>query len=291
MERFDIAIVGTGPAGISAAITAKIRNKKILLVGTGKSSDKVAKANIIKNYPGLPEIGGTELQDAFDRHLKAMDVAVTEDKISAVYSMGKYFVLKGAKGDYESLSLILATGVDFSKPLAGEKEFLGRGVSYCATCDGMFFKGKKVAVLAYEAGALKEALYLSELCSEVLYFKCHKESIAAEKLPLNLIVVEADPEAIKGGIKAQSVVAGGQEYEADGFFILRESVAADSLVPGLKLEDGHVAVDRHMKTNINGCFACGDVTGTPYQYIKAAGEGNVAALSAVSYLADLNKSN
>lgn len=288
MERHDIAIIGTGPAGISAAITAKIRNKDVILLGTASGSDKVSKASVVKNYLGLPEIGGTELRTAFGNHLKAMDVAVTEDKISAVYSMGKYFVLKGANGDYEASSLILATGVDFSKPLAGEKEFLGRGVSYCATCDGMFFKEKKVAVLAYEAGALKEALYLSELCSEVLFFKCYEESLP-DILPSNIVVLEEKPESIKGGLKAQVLVAGGKEYEADGFFVLRESVAADSLVPGVKLQDGHVLVDRHMKTNISGCFACGDVTGTPYQYIKAAGEGNVAALSAVSYLADLNK--
>ena len=290
MERYDIAIIGTGPAGVSAAITAKIRNKSILLIGTGKCSDKVFKASVIKNYPGLPEISGTRLQEAFENHLKAMDVAVTEDKISAVYSMGKYFVLKGSKGDYETSSLILATGVDFEKPLAGEKEFLGRGVSYCATRDGMFYKQKKVAVLAYEAGAWKEALYLSELCSEVLYFKCHKEPVP-EFIPSNLTVVEENPEAVEGTMKAEILVAGGREYEVDGLFILREAVAADSLVPGLKTEDGHVVVDRQMRTSIAGCFACGDVAGTPYQYIKAAGEGNVAVLSAVSYLADLKNTN
>ena len=150
----------------------------------------------------------------------------------------------------------------------------------------MFYKQKKVAVLAYEAGAWKEALYLSELCSEVLYFKCHDEPVP-ESTPSNLTVIEEKPEAVEGTLKAEILVAGGREYEVDGLFILREAVAADSLVPGLKTEDGHVFVDRHMKTNIPGCFACGDVAGTPYQYIKAAGEGNVAALSAVSYLADL----
>lgn len=286
MERYDIAIIGTGPAGISAALTAKIRNKGILLIGAGRCSDKVSKASVIKNYPGFPEISGTRLKEAFENHLKAMDVAVTEDRISAVYSMGKYFVLKGSKGDYEASSLILATGVDITKPLAGEKEYLGRGVSYCATCDGMFYKQKKVAVLAYEAGAWKEALYLSELCSEVLYFKCHDEPVP-ESIPSNLTVIEEKPEAVEGTLKAEILVAGGREYEVDGLFVLREAVAADSLVPGLKTEDGHVFVDRHMKTNIPGCFACGDVAGTPYQYIKAAGEGNIAALSAVSYLADL----
>lgn len=286
MERYDIAIIGTGPAGISAALTAKIRNKSILLIGAGRCSDKVSKASVIKNYPGFSEISGTRLKEAFENHLKAMDLAVTEDRISAVYSMGKYFVLKGSKGDYEASSLILATGVDITKPLAGEKEYLGRGVSYCATCDGMFYKQKKVAVLAYEAGAWKEALYLSELCSEVLYFKCHDEPVP-ESTPSNLTVIEEKPEAVEGTLKAEILVAGGREYEVDGLFVLREAVAADSLVPGLKTEDGHVFVDRHMKTNIPGCFACGDVAGTPYQYIKAAGEGNVAALSAVSYLADL----
>ncbi|WP_407396557.1 NAD(P)/FAD-dependent oxidoreductase [Treponema sp.] len=286
MERFDIAIIGTGPAGISAAITAKLRNKNLILFGSGKGSEKVAKASVIKNYPGLPGISGTELRESFAKHLEAMDVPVIDDKINAVYSMGRYFFLKGSKGDYESSSLILATGVDFAKPLAGEKEFLGRGVSYCATCDGMFYKQKKVAVLAYESGAWKESLYLSELCSEVLYFKLHKEPMPGT-IPSNVSVVDEKPEVIKGNMKAEVLVAGGREHEVDGIFVLRDAVAADSLVPGLKTEDGHVFVDRHMRTNIPGCFACGDVAGMPYQYIKAAGEGNVAALSAVSYLADL----
>lgn len=287
MERFNIAIVGSGPAGITAAITARIRNKSIVLIGQKCGSNKVSSAAVIKNYPGLPDVTGATLSKNLLNHLNAMQISITEDKISCIYAMGKYFVLKAASGtDYEASSVILACGVDFVKPLKGEKDFIGRGVSYCATCDGMFYKDKAVCVLAYEKNAIKEVKYLAELCRKVFVFKCFTD-IIEESLPVNVTVIAEKPLEIKGSLKADVLVTEKGEYKTDGIFILRQAVAPDSLVPGLKTENGYVVADRQMKTSIAGCFACGDVTGVPYQYIKAAGEGNVAALSAVSYLSEL----
>ena len=134
MERYDIAILGTGPAGVEAAITAKIRNKKIILFGNKNLSLKVEKAHTIQNYLGLPDIGGEELKAAYEAHLKAMDIEITEDKINAVYAMGEYFALQGNGTNYEAQTVILATGVSTAKAYPGEEQFLGRGVSYCATC-------------------------------------------------------------------------------------------------------------------------------------------------------------
>ena len=151
MERYDIAIIGTGPAGLEAAITAKIRNKKIILFGNKNLSLKVEKAHTIQNYLGLPDIGGEELKAAYEAHLKAMDIEITEDKINAVYAMGEYFALQGNGTNYEAQTVILATGVSTAKAYPGEEQFLGRGVSYCATCDAPLYRGKTAAIIGNAA--------------------------------------------------------------------------------------------------------------------------------------------
>ena len=139
MERYDIAIIGTGPAGLEAAVTAKIRNKNILLFGNKSLSNKIEKAHTIKNYLGLPEISGEDLQNSFKKHLEQMEIEITEDKVNAVYSMGNYFAIQGHGGIYEATAVILACGLSTVKEFSGELENLGRGVSYCATCDGMLY--------------------------------------------------------------------------------------------------------------------------------------------------------
>ena len=136
--RYDIGIVGTGPAGISAAITAKIRNKNIILFGNKDLSEKMVKAHSIKNYTGLPNVTGNELANDMKKHLESLDIEITDKKVNAVYSMGKYFALQVGKEMIECSSLILATGVIQSKTLKNEDGFVGRGVSYCATCDAHF---------------------------------------------------------------------------------------------------------------------------------------------------------
>ncbi len=282
MDRFDLAIIGTGPAGLEAAITAKIRNKNILLIGNRDLSLKVNKAHLIKNYLGIPEVSGESLSESFKKHLSEMNIEITEDKISSVYAMGDYFALQGADVMYEADSVILATGVVLEKAFPGEQEFLGRGVSYCATCDAPLYKEKTVAVIGYSPKEEAEAAFLSEVCEKVYYLPQYKEEVTDIKSNMEIILDK--PKEIKGGMKAEVLVTSEKELKVDGIFILRESVAPSQLVPGLATEDNHVKVNRKLETSIAGCFACGDITGAPYQYIKAAGEGNVAALSAVAYL-------
>lgn len=282
MDRYDIAIIGTGPGGLEAAITAKIRNKNILLIGNKALSLKVEKAHTIKNYLGIPDAAGDKLSDAFKKHLIDMEIEITEDKISSVYAMGEYFALQGAEVMYEAESVILATGVVLGKPYPGEEKYLGRGVSYCATCDAPLYRGKTAAVIGYSPKEEAEALFLSEVCERVYYFPLYKEAVNLDKD--NLEIRTDKPLEIKGEMTADTLVTADGELKVDGVFILRESVAPSQLVPGLETEDNHVKVNRKLETSIPGCFACGDITGTPYQYIKAAGEGNVAALSAVAYL-------
>ena len=286
MERYDIAIIGTGPAGVSAALTAKNRNKSILLLGSRQMSEKVAKAHEIRNYPGLPFVKGEEMAAAFRDQLDQMEIPVTEKRIGAVYAMGDYFALQAGEEMLEAKTVILATGVVSAKPLPGEEALLGRGVSYCATCDAPLYRGRAAIVIGYSPREEEEAAFLSGVCSKVTYFPMYPDGT---DLPDTVEVIREKPVEIRKGEGGLTVQTAEGEYSADGVFVLREAVAPAQLVPGLETEGAHVKVNRKMETNLAGVFACGDLTGTPYQYVKAAGEGNVAAISAAAYLERKNK--
>lgn len=287
--RYDIAIIGTGPAGISAAITAKLRNKNIILFGNNDLSEKINKAHSIKNYTGLPNVTGEELATALKNHLNDLDIEITEKRVNAVYSMGEYFALQVGKEMIESKSLIIATGVTASKTLENEDEFLGRGVSYCATCDAHFCKGKDVAVIAYTKEAEEDALFLSEVCSSIKYFPLYDISNEIFDKYGNIQIIKDKPIGFSGNMKAEKIICENSSYDAFSTFVVRNNISADKLVPGLKTDGTHIIVDLQMETNIKGLFACGDIAGKPYQYIKSAGQGNIAALSAVAYLANKSK--
>ena len=283
MERYEIAIVGTGPAGLEAAITAKIRNKKIILIGSKDSSVKVEKAHEIQNYLGLPKISGENLKKAYLDHLASMDIEITEDRVVSIYSYGDYFALQTKEGMVEADAVILATGVMAGKMYPGEEALLGRGVSYCATCDAPLYKGKVTAVIASSPKEEDEANFLAEYADKVIYFPLYEGDVHTNEA---VEVIHEKPTEILGEMKATTLKTNANEYASDGVFILREAVSPGQLVPGLETEGPHVKVNLDMSTNIKGCFACGDIAGTPYQYIKSAGQGNVAALSAVNYLAE-----
>ncbi len=291
--RYDIAIIGTGPAGLEAAITATIRNKKIILFGEKDLSVKLEKAHRIDNYLGYPAISGAELGQRFRDHLDAMGIEITEDRISAVYSMGDYFSLQGNTETYEASSVILACGVVAAKPYPGETENLGRGVSYCATCDAALYRdGKEAIVIASGEREEDEAAFLAEVAAKVTYIPTYKGGESLEELRKNprIEILEEKPESIeRKDNKSILHTASGKDVIADGIFVLRESIFPDQLVPGLEINGNAVVCDREMRTNIPGCFVAGDLTGAPYQYIKSAGEGNIAAITAVGYLAELKR--
>ena len=281
MSRADIAIIGTGPGGVSAAITATLRNRKVILLGSRGLSGKMSKAHEIRNYPGLPSISGENLAKAFQAHLDDMGIVVTEKRVSAVYAMGDYFAIQADEDMIEADSVILACGVVQGRPLPGEEELLGRGVSYCATCDASLYRGKRAAVVGYSAAEESEAAFLSEVCSEVLYFPMYR---GEPDLPAKVKVIREKVTGVARTEQGMTVSTEDGSHVTDGVFILRDAVAPGQLVPGLETEGAHVKVSRRMETSIPGIFACGDITGTPYQNVKAAGEGNVAALSAVGWL-------
>ena len=280
-KRFDIAIVGTGPAGVSAAITAKIRRKSVILLGNRELSPKISKAHLIENYPGLPTISGADLSAKLKEHLAALDISITEKQVGAIYSMGSYFALQAGEDMIEASAVIIASGIVQGKLLPGEEKYLGKGVSYCATCDARLYKGKTVAVLGYSADSPEEAEYLAEIVDKVIYLPLGGGLPSPKN---NILVAEEKPVEITGESSVTSLVTDKTSHDISCVFILRDAVMPDKLVPGVATDGPHIIVDLSMKTNIQGLFACGDIAGKPYQYVKAAGQGNVAALSAVNYL-------
>lgn len=286
MNRVDIAIIGAGPAGISAAVNAKIRNKSFILFGSDSLSHKVDISQEINNYIGFPQISGKELNESFKSHLQKMDIAVTNETITGIYNMGKYFMLFADQKEFEAKSVILSLGAETVKPIKGERELLGKGVSYCATCDGNLYKGKTIAVFCDTPELEEETVYLSEIAGKVYYCANFKSTLEKD----NIVKLDGKISAVYGENRVESIeLKNGDVIAVDGVFFLKQAVAADVLLHGLETENGRIVVDRNMKTNIKGCFAAGDCTGTPYQIAKAVGEGNIALHSAVSYLAEIGE--
>ena len=271
----DIAIVGAGPAGYSAAITARKRDKSVVVIG--QNTGWLSRAHSISNYPGLPDISGADLLAAMRDQAVALGAQMRPGVVHQIVSMGSSFALSLGADFVEAKRIILCTGAKQPRLLPGESELLGRGVSYCGTCDGMFYRGKRVGVIAQGPEAVSEANFLAGLCSEVVYFGTPDDALDSK-----IVVSGKKPEAILGEGSVSGLKAGGEELPFDGIFIFREAAALSTLLPGLEMDGAFIRVDRQMKTNLPGVFAAGDCTGQPLQVAKAVGEGCIAAISAAA---------
>lgn len=284
-NRYDIAIIGSGPAGLSAALNASIRNKNFIVFGNKDLSTKVTRAPKVNNYLGLYGVDGKELKERFKTHIDSMGIEIVEERINAVYAMGDYYALMVNEKMYEASSIILATGIEYTKPIKGEAEFLGRGVGYCATCDAPLYKDKIVTVIGYNKEAEEEANFVSELTEKLYYLPMYQGEY---DLKDDIEILKGRPLEIIGSDFVEKLILTTGEVVTHGVFVLKDSISLGQLVPGIEMEEGHIKVDRLMRTNLPGCFAAGDCVGKPYQYIKSAGEGNIASLSAASYLDKLS---
>ena len=278
--KYDIAIVGGGPAGLSAALTARQRNKSVILFEHMGFSPKLSKAHLVENYLGFSKMNGKELMNKFVQHVKANEVTIVEEQIINIYP-GDEFTLVSESNVYTAAAVIFATGAATSKALPGENNLLGRGVSYCATCDGLFFKEKTVAVVASLPESEEEVVFLTQICKKVLYFPSYNGEYPKQT---NLEVVKETILQIQGEDIVQGIKTDKRQYVVDGIFIFHTTVPPGNIIQGLDYEDNFIKVDKDMKTNIEGFFASGDCAGQPWQISKATGQGQQAALSAVAYL-------
>ena len=264
----DILVIGGGPAGLSAALNARARGRSVLVVSNPPEENPLWRAGQVDNYPGLPGVSGQEMLLAMRRQAEEAGAEFLAGRaLSALFMMGSWFISVGPDM-YSAKAVVLAAGVARGKKFPGEAEFLGRGVSYCATCDGMMYRNRPVAVIGLREDAPEEAEFLRSIGCQVEYFDRSR----------------ARDYRILGEQKVTGLAADGTEYPVDGVFILRPGVAPDMLLPGLETDRGTIVTDREMRTNIPGVFAAGDCTGAPYPIAKSVGEGNLAALSAVKYL-------
>lgn len=281
---YDSAIIGTGPAGVSAALTLKANDKKFIWIGSKAFSDKVGRAERIANYPGLPMVTGAEMNDTFRRQCEELNISIEDRMVTAIMKFGDHYALTAGSEFYEARTVIFATGVASVGLLPGEAELVGKGVSYCATCDGFLYRNKTIAVICTARRFEHEVAFLAGLAAKVFYFPLNKDPGAFGE-NVEIRTDRAVKMNAENGRLSSLTLKSGETVAVDGVFCLRESVSLATLLPGLATEQGHIAVDRSAATNLPGVFAAGDCTGRPYQYVKAAGEGNVAAHSAIEYLA------
>ena len=281
--RYDCIIIGSGPAGLSAAINLKTYNKNFLWFGNAGMSEKVQKAEKVVNYPGLPELTGQELAKAFVDHKESQDLKIEDKIVSSIYDMGGYYAVMAENQFFETESIILATGVVAANQYPGEAEFVGRGVSYCATCDGALYKDKTIAVVSTTKRFEHEVEFLADLAEKVYFFPYYKDCEIERE---NVEFVKKPIKEVQGGFRVESLNLGEESITVNGVFIMRNAIAPTTLLNTLEVEDGHIAVNRQMATNLKGVYAAGDCTGKPYQYAKAVGEGNVAAHSVIEYLGE-----
>ena len=278
--RYDIAIVGGGPAGLSAAVQARQRGKTAAVISGGSADSSLWKAHRVDNYLGLPQCSGAELLRHFEAHAQAMGAERLTGRVLSIMPMEGVFYLSVGSDVVEAGAVVLAPGVARAAKFPGEEALLGRGVSYCATCDGMFYRGKEVIVVGKAEQAPEEAAYLQGIGCHVTYVSDTRPA----QLPDDMVFVPAKRIEIQGEGQVTGVRLDGETQRCDGVFILRAAMAPTDLLPELKLNGGFIAVDRDMATNLPGVFAAGDCTGQPLQVSKAVGEGMLAGHLAAEYL-------
>ena len=275
-----ILVVGAGPAGLAAGIAARSRNKAVLVVGNPTQDGPLAKAERVDNYPGLPGLTGSQLLEQMVQHARDMGVECITGKVNAILAWDGSFMLTVGSQTYQGSALVLAPGVVQSAKYPGEEALLGRGVSYCATCDGMLYRGRDIMVVGRSKDAPEEANFLHSIGCRVTYVSARRPDGLNEAIPHRI----GHRLEVEGEQRVSALVIDGERCPCEGVFILRSAIAPADLLPGLAAQGGSIVVNRQMETNLEGVFAAGDCTGRPYQVAKAVGEGLVAGERAAEYL-------
>ncbi len=282
----DLVIIGSGPAAYSCAITARKRGLSVTVAGAESTSTWLYRAEKISNYPGLPDISGRAMLELFHKQAESAGTEFVHGVARQVQPIGKSFMTLVGNDILESRAVALCMGVSRPQMLPGEEALLGQGVSWCGTCDGMFYRGRQVAVLSAWTDGVEEAMFLSRLAAHVDYYQLAPHTLP-EDVPFSLKPGKPMSLSGKNGQIVLTCDTGEKTY--DGVFVFRPVVAPEKLLPGLALEGAFICVDRRMATNIPGVYAAGDCIGQPLQIAKAVGEGNVAAISAAEDLARMEK--
>ena len=268
----DIIIIGAGPAGLSAAVNALTRGKTVRIFSNRENY--LSKAERVDNHLGFYHVSGKELMDKFKEHAETMGIKIEDGKVVNILPLGESFMVNINGQIAEAKKVILAMGISKIKELPGEAKLLGVGVSYCATCDGMLYRGKNAVVWDQSKDAWEEANFLASIGVNVTFVskKPRQENLSNDINFINGAITE-----IMGENSVEEVIIGNESIKADAVFMLRDAVAPTALIDGLELDGNFINVDKHMETNISGVYAAGDITGKPLQLSKAVSEGLIAA--------------
>ena len=299
---YDVIIIGAGPAGLAAAIYGKRAGREILVLDTSSiTGGQILNTYEIDNYPGMPEISGEDLSKAMRAHCDKLGVEFARGRVTSIVDKGDTKELITKKDTFEARAVIIATGASNKKlGCEGEEEFSGVGVSYCATCDGAFFKEKTVAVVGGGDVALEDAIYLSRFCEKVYLIHRRDEFRGAAILQQQVrntsnieLVLDSEVEAIKGNQSVDSITVFNnktnekKDLSVQGIFIAVGNVPNTGAIAGLPKQDakGYIEADETCVTSIPGIYAAGDVrTKQLRQVITATADGANAITSIERYL-------
>lgn len=280
----DISVIGGGPAGLSAALNSKIMGKSVALLSTGP--DNLSRAKRVDNYLGFNAIEGATLMNYFYKHLAQHDIYPDPLRITSIIPfLNEYFMIGAGDKVIKSKTVILATGIQRKNYVPGESKFIGHGVSYCSTCDGALYIGRKAVVWGFSHEAAHEANFLSKIGVEVTFV-----SKPEYQMGLDDSIERFDGKilSICGDKNVEYVNLDSVTIDTEAVFILRENIYVQNLISSLEMSGNYIKVNNDMMTNINGIFAAGDCIGKPFQAIKAMSDGLIAAQSAANYIDKIN---
>jgi len=272
---YDLVIIGGGPAGFSAALTARKRNLNICMIYPEENGSWLTKIKMIDNYPGLINTSGEDMLSLFEKQAIEMGAVIHNGVVKQIIQNDGTFLINVGKDYLESKKIILATGIKKPSLIKNESLFIGRGISYCATCDGMLYRDKVIALID-ENNDKTEINFLISLARKVYLISNFSNITSNDKVE----VLKGKIKSVDGDDVIKSINVDGKDYAIDGLFIFRNIVPLNTLLPNLQTENNFIKVDKRMSTNIHNVYAAGDCTGEPLQIAKAVGEGNIASISA-----------
>jgi thioredoxin reductase (NADPH) len=303
MENWDVIIIGAGSAGLSAGIYAVRSGLRTLILEEKLAGGTIADASTVVNYPGFAEIGGGELAEKMTSHCRKAGAVIHDlEPVTGLDLVSEKKIVKTSRASYEAKAVIFSTGSHYREiGVKGEKEFKGRGVSYCGVCDGPFFKGKQVLVVGGGNTACITTLYLSGLASQVIVIHRRQAFRAEESLVNDIaaknnvsIIWNTEIKEIKGDKQVQAVTlidnttGNTSELAVDAVFVQIGEAPNSQLAKfaGVEIDEhGYIKVDTRQQTNLSGVFAAGDVTDQPIKQVgTAVGQGITAALEAYSFI-------
>ncbi len=297
--NYDVAIIGCGPAGLTCAIYTARYGLKTIVFEDPTNPSQLALAPQIENYPGF-EGTGFDLLNKMKEQAEKFGAEIKIERVVDVAKEGELFTIKTDEDEYKAKAIVFATGGKHRKlGVEGEDEFVGRGVSYCAVCDGFFFKGKKVLVIGGGNTALVDAIYLHDLGCDVTIVHRRDEFRAEKALQDRVfekgikVIWNSVVERIEGKDRVERVVLRNVKtnevftVDVDGVFVAIGVEPNTELAKklGVELENGYIKVDRYQRTNVEGVFACGDCCNNPLkQVVTACGDGAIAGFSAYQFI-------